>query len=197
MPKLITFEGLDGCGKTTVIDGLLPILKDKYKVYLSYEPGNMFGHFAKFGCPGLGIESSIYLWWLARQFEQNKPEYKSADIVIKDRYYDSTYVYQQLYKYKELCNINYDPLYFNKPDLTFILDVVNIQTLNDRIKTNKKDLFETMDGTKLIHRRYQYINLINIFKERKFRIIDCDDKSIDDIIGECSREIFNLIGEKK
>ena len=195
-PILITFEGLDGCGKTTIVERIKDILKEKYKVYLSYEPGNMFGHLAKFGCPGLEKQDSLYLWWLARRFEQNKPEYKSADIILKDRYYDSTFVYQNLQFDNTLTTHNYDFAFFQQPDLTIILDI-DYQLALNRTKKRKDDgQFEVKDVEVLLERKNMFNNLKLDFPEREFLIIVVDELSIDEIVDECLINITQIMDLK-
>ena len=193
---LITFEGIDGCGKTTIINKLKDHLQISHTVYLSYEPGNIFGHLAKVGCPGLSVESSIWLWWLSRQFEQNSNEYKKSNIILKDRYFDSTLVYQDLLNFQDLFNINYNKSYFDFPDLTFIFSI-DIKLALSRIKNrNLFDQFENVDIEKLTKRQNIYLDLPHIFPNRKFKIINVTDKNIDEIYNECLTTIEDTINDQ-
>lgn len=157
MNKLIVFEGNDGCGKSTLINQInKKLIYDNLNTYISYDPGNMFGMLAKYGHPYINKNDTLYLWWLSRKLEQNKSEFINADIILKDRYYYTTFIYLQLEN--DLYNHNFDNVYFRKPDITFIIDL-DIDTLLSRlsIRNNEKDHFETKDIQTLKNRRNQYL----------------------------------------
>src|SRR6056297_1269215 len=118
----ISFEGVDNTGKSSVAKRLYKHFKKNNNVYFYNEPlNNEFGRMAKFGRDGLKSIDLIYLWWISRKFELNDIKLKNPNIVIADRYYDSTFVYGKLYNHsQDMINHNYDTKYFKEPDLTFI-----------------------------------------------------------------------------
>lgn len=186
---LVSFEGIDGCGKTTIINEIKKTLDKTHNVYLSYEPGNIFGEIAKFGNDKLFLpNSNILLWWLSRLYEQNLNEFRSANIVLKDRYYDSSFVYQNLLNNKTLFEMNYNEC-FIVPNITFIFKIdINI-AISRILEKNKFDQYEDDDYNKLKHRQQEFLKLPYLFPERNIKIIDVTNKSILDIHNECLKYI--------
>lgn len=197
--KLVVFEGIDGCGKTSVIELIKTFLNNaRISYYLSYEPGNQFGKMAKFGTSGLTSKDDIYLWWLARRFEQNLFVNKEYNIILKDRYYDSTYVYQN-FKDTYLEQHNFDENYFMKPDLTIFLDVnpeIAIKRMINRNKNGntKKDLYETSNIDILKERIKLFNEIIDKHSNwRDFEIINTNDKTIAEIAATAFTYILRII----
>ena len=144
----ITFEGGDGCGKTTQIKLLDEYLRAKgYKTLLTREPGSK----------GLGekvreillnydgdvspvCESFLFLADRAQNVDcLIKPALEDGTIVICDRHTDSSVAYQgygrglDIERIKFLNNIATSGL---KPDLTIILDV-DVETSQKRVGSEK------------------------------------------------------------
>ena len=160
----ITFEGADGCGKTTQIKLLTEYLQYRgYEVVLTREPG----------CAGLGqkirellldydgevspvCESFLFLADRAQNVDIIvKKNIEKGKIVISDRHIDSTVAYQgygrklDLEQIKELNNIATSGL---KPDLTFVFDI-DIETsmqrvgkTKDRMEASGKEFFERVQN---------------------------------------------------
>ena len=187
--KFITFEGLDGCGKTTQIKLLDEYLKSKgYKTLLTREPG----------AKGLGeklreillnyegdvsstCESFLFLADRAQHVDCIiKPALESGTIVLCDRHTDSTVAYQgygrglDIEKIKYLNNVAVSGL---KPDLTIVFDI-DIETSNLRVG-RKKDRMES-SGEAFFNRVRQ--GFLEIAKEEPERVKLIDSKaSIEDI----------------
>ena len=144
----ITFEGGDGCGKTTQIELLDKYLRERgYKTLITREPG----------AKGLGTklrdillnydgevssvcESFLFLADRAQHVDCIiKPAVKNGVIVLCDRHADSTVAYQgygrgiDLEKVHYLNNIATGGL---KPDLTVVLDV-DVETSMQRVGKEK------------------------------------------------------------
>jgi len=131
----ITFEGADGCGKTTQINLLQDFLNKKnIENILTREPGGselgvhlrkILLHYEK---PVSNIaETFLYLADRAQHIEYKiKPALCEGKIVLCDRHTDSTLAYQgygrcqDLEKIKYLNNIATDGI---KPDLTIVYDI--------------------------------------------------------------------------
>jgi dTMP kinase len=135
----ITFEGSEGCGKTTQIEALAKALEAEGKtVLITREPGGtVIGEKIRNLLQDPSHENAIsdmteLLLFSASRAEliasRIQPALERGEIVICDRFYDSTYVYQGLGRaidmniVEQLNQITVGPL---KPDLTILLDPVN------------------------------------------------------------------------
>lgn len=144
----ITFEGADGCGKTTQLELLRDYLTEfGYDVILTREPGGK----------GLGekireillnydgevsdrCESFLFLADRAQNIDTIvKPAIAAGKIVLCDRHTDSTVAYQGYGRGLDIDRINMlnsiatDGL---KPDLTFVFDI-DTETAMERVGKNK------------------------------------------------------------
>ena len=144
----ITFEGADGCGKTTQIQLLNKyLLQEGYKTLLTREPG----------AKGLGIklreillnydgevspncESFLFLADRAQHIDCIiKPAINEGVVVLCDRHIDSTVAYQGYGRGLDLDKINYLNSIATsglKPDLTIILDI-DVESSMKRVGQNK------------------------------------------------------------
>ena len=144
----ITFEGGDGCGKTTQIKLLDEYLRSKgYQTLLTREPGSK----------GLGIklreillnydgevspraESFLFLADRAQHVDCIiKPALKEGVIVLCDRHTDSTVAYQGYGRgldLEQIHNLNSIATNGLKPDLTIVLDV-DVETSQKRVGVEK------------------------------------------------------------
>lgn len=185
----ITFEGADGCGKTTQIELLDKYLREKgYKTLLTREPG----------AKGLGVklreillnydgevspqaESFLFLADRAQHIDCIiKPALKEGTIILCDRHTDSTIAYQgygrglDLKRIKSLNEIAISGL---KPDLTIVFDI-DAETSSQRVGRNK-DRMESA-GIEFFNRvRNGYLEIAKQEPER-VKVIDASD-SIENI----------------
>lgn len=148
MSLFITFEGADGCGKTTQIELVNKYLQEKgYKTLVTREPG----------AKGLGeklreillnyegevspnCESFLFLADRAQHVDCIiKPALKNNTIVLCDRHTDSTIAYQgygrqlNIQEIKKLNDIAVNGL---KPDLTIVFDI-DVETSMQRVGKTK------------------------------------------------------------
>jgi dTMP kinase len=155
----ITFEGIDGCGKSTQARRLYSFLKKQgYAVLFLREPG---------GTPAsermrrilldrnldITPQSELLLYQAARaQLAETViiPELKKGTIIVCDRYYDSTTAYQGYGRGLDLRMIerlNRIASLDVAPDLTFIFDVDYKTSLSrrngeaDRLEKEKRAFF--------------------------------------------------------
>ena len=156
----ITFEGIDGCGKTTQIELLKEELEKKgYTVLLTREPGAK-GLGEKFreillnydGEVSSNCESFLFLADRAQHIDTIiKPAINNGTIVLCDRHTDSTVAYQGYGRELDLEQI----YQLNKiatngivPDITFILDIdieTSLQRIGkgrDRMENAGREFFE-------------------------------------------------------
>ena len=144
----ITFEGADGCGKTTQIELLDKYLREKgFDTLLTREPG----------AKGLGVklreillnydgevspvaESFLFLADRAQHVDCIiKPALKEGKIILCDRHTDSTVAYQGYGRNLDLDRINYLNNIATsglKPDLTIVFDV-DVETSLSRVGGSK------------------------------------------------------------
>ena len=194
----ITFEGGDGCGKTTQIKLLDEYLRGKgYKTLLTREPGSK----------GLGIklreillnydgevsstcESFLFLADRAQHVDCIiKPALKEGIIVLCDRHTDSTVAYQGYGRGIDLEQINHLNKIATsglKPDLTIVLDV-DVETSQKRVGS-EKDRMESA-GMEFFERvRQGYLEIAKQEPER-VKVVD-STKTIEEI----HKEILELVG---
>ena len=154
MGKIISFEGLDGVGKSTILKRVQQKLeKDGYSVLVIREPGTTqlsekIRKLVKSDVPRSSM-SEILLFMAARADMINSvlsPNVKHTDVILLDRYIDSTVAYQgygegqDVEKIKQLNNM---VVGVNQPNLTIYIDVPESE-IESRMKTrSKKDRFET------------------------------------------------------
>ena len=129
----VTFEGIDGSGKTTVSRLVAESLRAKgQSVYLTSEPtktwlGDAVRH-AYDGDVGAVAESFLFLADRAAHLVEIRAHLERRELVLCDRYADSTYAYQGA----RLAGLVDDPVRFLqraseswmvRPDLTILLRV--------------------------------------------------------------------------
>lgn len=193
----ITFEGIEGCGKTTQSKKLYDFLKkNNLSVYLTKEPGGTkFGERLRdiFLSKEIGINNPIvelFLILTDRSEHINElilPAIEGGAIVISDRYYDSTTAYQGYGRglsISEIYRIHRDLINAPTPDITFFLDIPVLDGLKrvDKRGTGKNRL----DDEELsFHERVRkgYMEIAKAEKER-FIVIDGskDIKTVHDYI---------------
>ncbi len=131
----ITFEGADGCGKTTQSKLVQEYLEKKgYEVIWTREPGakglgqkirELLLHYDGDVAPV--CEAFLFLADRAQHIEQLiKPAVEAGKVVICDRHTDSTIAYQGYGRGEDIKQLKYlNELATGaiKPDLTFVFDV--------------------------------------------------------------------------
>lgn len=163
----VTFEGTDGCGKTTQMKRAADWLRGRgYEVVSTREPG---------GCPiserireiildvgsaGMTAECEAMLYAAARAqhvSEVIKPAVKRGAIVLCDRFLDSSLVYQGVGRglgmgaVRALNRLGVDGC---EPDLTLFYDISPERAMQrrraasapDRLELEKKEFFEAVYG---------------------------------------------------
>ena len=196
----ITFEGTDGCGKTTQIKLLTEYLQYRgYEVVLTREPG----------CAGLGqkirdlllnydgeispvCESFLFLADRAQNIEVIvKRNVEMGRIVISDRHTDSSLAYQgygrelDVERIDMLNNIATSGL---KPDLTFVFDI-DVDTSMSRVG-KEKDRMESA-GREFFERVRQGYLKIAQKEPNRVKVINAID-SIENIHNQVVRLFVEL-----
>lgn len=198
----ITFEGIDGCGKTTQIELLSRKLEDRNLGYLIVrEPGGtrigekIRNILLDNGNIDMEAKTELLLYSASRyQLSKQRllPELKTGKVVICDRFYDSTTAYQG---YGRGLDIDFIES-LNKfatdnlvPDLTIFLDI-SLEERNRRIGENKLDRLENEENTFHEKVRNGFFKLSEKNKER-FIKLDGTEK-----IERISQKIWNKIERK-
>ncbi len=184
----ITFEGIDGCGKTTQISRFAATLRKRgIPILGTREPGGTeIGQAIRdilLDVDNTNIAPLAELFLYAADRAQHvaeviKPALAANKWVICDRYFDATTVYQGvvLEHYDGLIEVlNREATLDCQPDITFLLDCpaeVGLERIAKRDQQEKKrDRFERKTLDFHIKIRYGYLALANKHKDR-FRIID-------------------------
>ena len=149
MPRLpfITFEGSEGCGKSTQVQRLAARLKRAGVLYLvTREPGGTpigetireLLQFAPHG-GGMTPQTELLLFEASRSQlvrETIKPALESGLCVVADRFFDSTTVYQGVARklnQQIVERLNAFAVGDFVPDITFVLDI-DAETARSRLK---------------------------------------------------------------
>jgi len=202
----ITFEGIDGSGKSTQINLLKEMLtRENHEVEITREPGgsslgkeirNILLNPALPDPPGQ--LSEIFLFMADRAHHVNgviKPALAAQKIVICDRFTDSTLVYQgygRNFPLDELEHLNSLATDGLEPNLTIILDLPPNQADN-RLEKTSNEFSENRDRLEQeaadFHTRVRngYLDLVRRFPQRIHAI------SAELNIEEIHKQIANLV----
>ncbi|MCG2825907.1 MAG: dTMP kinase [Thermoplasmatales archaeon] len=198
--KLITFEGIDGSGKTTVCKKVYEELKKKMRIVLVTEPTKTWLGDAvrrvmdEKVSPFTG--ALLFMADHANLVEKIKEYLDNGTNVICDRYNDSSYAYQGVELKNILAEYNIDAVEYLMniqkpftitPNLTFLF-VIEPEIAMKRISYRKKTKFEKAQFLKNVQN--VYLGLAE--NEKRYRKIDAN-REIDEVVNECVREIENTI----
>lgn len=201
----ITFEGCDGCGKTTQLNLTDELLRSKgYETVITKEPG--------YGSVGQEIrnivlnnkehiadkcEMFLFIADRAQHIETLiKPSVAEGKIVLCDRHTDSTLAYQgygrgqDINLLRELNKIATDNI---KPDLTLLYDL-DSQTAQNRVG-KEKDRMESAGLDFFEKTRYGYEELQKNEPER-IKKIDASN-SIEKVFEKTAGYIIELLETKQ
>lgn len=180
----ITFEGIDGSGKSTQARRLAETLRGSgYDVVLTREPG---------GSPGAeeiralvlegdperwSAETEILLFTAARRDHMERtiaPALAAGKVVICDRFADSTRMYQGLSRGDLRATVDtlHDLMIGREPDLTLLIDM-DPQTGHSRALSRQghEERFEDFGPALQARMRTGFLNLAEEFADR-FQVID-------------------------
>ena len=198
--KFITFEGIDGCGKTTQAEMLLEFL-EKQELSISFvrEPGGdpisesirkLLLHSEEI----MSDRAEALLMIASRAQLTDKvilPYLLNGRWVVSDRYADSTLAYQgggRGLSSIALKEINYFGTYTLKPDLTFFIDI-SVEEANKRVSVSR-DRIEK-EGEEFQQRVRDFYT--NLHTEEPERVILINGENSIDAIHN---EIWSIVNEK-
>jgi len=199
--KFIVIEGIDGCGGETQTNFLSDFLSKKgYDVVLKSYPeydkpiGEVIHNFLhrKYDFP-IDAETLMYFADFAKDAEEMEKMLESGKIIIADRYFTSTIVYQclkgfSLEKMLELAEMFRLP----KPDLCIYVKISAETSFNRKMKEKEGNLDRHEDNKKFlaaVAEGYEKAASDNSFCD--WTIID-GEKTIDEV----SDDIIKLLNEK-
>ena len=203
----IVFEGGEGSGKSTILYKTYIWLKDLgYDCIKTREPG------------GINISEQIrevilnkeninldgrteaLLYAAARRqhlVEKVIPALKSGQIVLCDRFVDSSLVYQGYARglgIEEVYSINKFAIEDCMPDLSILFDI-RPEIGMERIKKNSNREVNRLDLEKLDFHNKVREGYSLIYNQNKDRIVKINaEKSIDEVFCDVKKIILNLIG---
>ena len=200
--KFISFEGIDGCGKSTQAKILSTELTARgNKVLLTREPGGSEGaeeirNLLLTGNPDRwSAETEILLFTAARRDHLERtilPALQSGTTVICDRFADSTRVYQGVTRgdLRDLVDQLDEAMIPRQPDITFLIDLdPNIGLTRALERSNTEARFEEFGLEMQIKLREGFLNLANEFPKR-FMVVDGNRSE-----AEVSQTISKLLHE--
>ena len=153
----ITFEGTEGCGKSTHIKKLASRLKAEGRTVRTLrepggtESGESIRHLLKHGPEELTAEAELLLMNASRAQlvrEVIRPAIAAGEIVLCDRFYDSTTVYQGTGRGLDAAQVQ-NVIEFaageTRPDLTLLLQIPLKISEERRARRAETDRFEQAD----------------------------------------------------
>ena len=206
MGFFITFEGIEGSGKSTQALLLANALREKgYDVLLTREPG---GPAISEAIRKILLDPEYYemlpetemLLYMASRSQHTGqwilPALKEGKVVISDRYYDSTIAYQGAARdldYKIIETITHFATYNTDPMLTFLIDLP-VEVGRKRIQSRKLDRLEleTIEFHQKVREQYLFIASKYAFR---YDVISGDDM-VDTIHQKVLERALELINSK-
>ena len=177
--KIISFEGIEGVGKSTQINLLKDHLeKSSYKVEIYREPGSTetsekIRDMLLDKDNDLSSETELLLMFAARsELIDKKINNSDCDFLLLDRFYDASIAYQGYGRNLSISLIN-SLISFIKcpePDVSFLLDIA-VEDGFARKKNDKKDRIESASVAFFNRVREGYLSIAKENNDR-FTIID-------------------------
>jgi dTMP kinase len=179
--KFITFEGIDGAGKSTHLSFVADLLREKKKtVVVTREPGGTsLGEALRTILlhEKMHLETEALLMFAARRehiAQVIAPALERGDWVISDRFTDATFAYQGGGRKLDITKLNVLEQWVHprlQPDLTLLFDVP-LEVARARLDaTRTLDKFEQEKAEFFAATRAEYLRRAAEFPQR-FRVID-------------------------
>lgn len=206
---IISFEGPDGAGKTTVLEQVLPVLQEKgYDIVTTREPGGVeiaerirdvildVNHVA------MDSKTELLLYMAARRqhyVEKVLPALEAGKVVLIDRFIDSSIAYQGAGRGLDkdiITRLNDFATDGRKPDLTLYFDVESEIGLA-RIAKNTEREVNRLDLEKLdMHKRVREGYLTLTEQEKRIVTIDAS-RELADVVSETLHTILEQLAKNE
>ena len=184
-PFFVVFEGVDCSGKTTAYHALIDYLIENTITFVAYTE-KLFEPvadkiFKVAETPSQELQ--LLYWWTARRkaLESAYAISNPPSVILFDRYYDSTFVYQNISLAGPEFRMTYNSNFFPKPDLTFYLKC-NIDTILERLTNFRSN--DINDPYENKNKMQQYISRYNMIYD-----LERNDSSIEKIDANQPLEI--------
>ena len=199
----ISFEGIDGSGKSTQIQRLADFLRSlSFDIVVTREPGGSVGgeEIRKLLLQGdvdrWSAETEILLFTAARRDHLERiilPAMKNGQIVICDRFTDSTRMYQGMRgpKLKKLVDMLDKEVIGHDPDLTILIDID--PEIGLRRAKSRETVEERFEDFGLELQKKMRKGFLNLSKQFSNRISVIDGHQSEDNV---SNEICALVKAK-
>ena len=199
----ISFEGIDGSGKSTQIQRLANFLRSlSFDIVVTREPGGSVGgeEIRKLLLQGdvdrWSAETEILLFTAARRDHLERiilPAMKNGQIVICDRFTDSTRMYQGMRgpKLKKLVDMLDKEVIGHDPDLTILIDID--PEIGLRRAKSRKTVEERFEDFGLELQKKMRKGFLDLSKQFSSRISVIDGLQSEDKV---SKEICSLVKAK-
>ena len=199
----ISFEGIDGSGKSTQIQRLANFLRSlSFDIVVTREPGGSVGgeEIRKLLLQGdvdrWSAETEILLFTAARRDHLERiilPAMKNGQIVICDRFTDSTRMYQGMRgpKLKKLVDMLDKEVIGHDPDLTILIDID--PEIGLRRAKSRKTVEERFEDFGLELQKKMRKGFLDLSKQFSSRISVIDGLQPEDKV---SKEICSLVKAK-
>ncbi|MEJ5219274.1 dTMP kinase [Cognatishimia sp. D5M38] len=202
----ITFEGIDGSGKSTQLKRLAEALKGSgHNVVVTREPGGSEGaeEIRSLVLEGAtdrwSAETEILLFTAARRDHMERtilPALEAGKIVLCDRFADSTRMYQGLSRgdLRDLVDQLHDLMIGREPDLTVLIDMDPATGLaRAKGRQTSEERFEDFGQELQNKMRAGFLDLAREFADR-YRIID-GDQSMDDVAADVLKSVLDYLND--
>lgn len=206
---VISFEGPDGAGKTTVLEQVLPVLQEKgYDIITTREPGGVeiaerirdvildVNHVA------MDNKTELLLYMAARRqhyVEKVLPALEAGKVVLIDRFIDSSIAYQGAGRGLDkdiIRRLNDFATDGRKPDLTLYFDVESEIGLA-RIAKNAEREVNRLDLEKLdMHKRVREGYLALTEQEKRIVTIDAS-RELAEVVSETLHTILEQLAKNE
>ncbi len=196
----ITFEGIDGSGKSTVSGIVASELEKRgFPVRKTVEPTEEWTGKAvrKSIAEGNPITTALlFVADRAHHAEQIKKWLESGEVVVCDRYFDSTFAYQTAALAGKMKNPEswlkaLHKFEFPKPDITFLFDIdpkIGLERISGR---EVKEKFEKLEFLQKVRKNY-----IAMAKQEQKRIVVIDASRPKEIVAAQVLEVILEMLEK-